>query len=244
MVGKIAFPFSVFRAMSEPLMPHKRVHAQFSFLLAFVTPSSQWVGKGGYDAIQPHLLLFDCSALRSPSPVCKKRLLPPAEIHTILSSCRHPFSFHFLRRTHDSRAGKEMPPTDPVSTFWDGIALRSSFTFRENATPPHPCLYLNVNQSPVCTSLFNHFPSGGQDANPPPFGCFPLPALGHRSRTERGQSSKFFPLVFDFKWHYFQGSRRVFSFPPLVVSKVCSARRSRKNSDSSLSLCRTIIIRQ
>ena len=158
-----------------------------------------------------------------------------------------------------------------------GMVLLCDHRLLSAKTPPTPppLFVLNVNQSPVCTSLFNHFPSGGQDTNPPPFGCFPLPALGHRSRTERGQSSKFFPLVFglypkpfplpalghrsrtergqsskffplvfDFKWHYFQGSRRVFSFPPLVVSKVCSARRSRKNSDSSLSLCRTIIIRQ
>lgn len=119
-----------------------------------------------------------------------------------------------------------------------GMVLLCDHRLLSAKTPPTPppLFVLNVNQSPVCTSLFNHFPSGGQDTNPPPFGCFPLPALGHRSRTERGQSSKFFPLVFDFKLHYFQGPRRVFSFPPLVVLKVCSARRSRKNSDSSLSL--------
>jgi hypothetical protein len=140
--------------------------------------------------------------------------------------------------THTTQGLERKVCRQPTPSPPFGMVLLCDHRLLSAKTPPTPppLFVLNVNQSPVCTSLFNHFPSGGQDTNPPPFGCFPLPALGHRSRTERGQSSKFFPLVFDFKLHYFQGPRRVFSFPPLVVLKVCSARRSRKNSDSSLSL--------
>jgi hypothetical protein len=236
-------PFSVFRLVSEPLMP-KTCTCTNNF--RFTSPSSHphlngW-GRGA-TGMTPSNPISSSSivVLCDPRCLCAKNAfsLLLKSTQSLPAGTHSRFTF-FVTHTTQGLERKVCRQPTPSPPF--GMVLLCDHRLLSAKTPPTPppLFVLNVNQSPVCTSLFNHFPSGGQDTNPPPFGCFPLPALGHRSRTERGQSSKFFPLVFDFKLHYFQGPRRVFSFPPLVVLKVCSARRSRKNSDSSLSLSHNI----